>query len=144
MANEEPMIAMDNTMLEVKESEEIKREDYATIWLQTMPTKEGGNWTFGSMHMTKMLLFLAKVKPTTEDIKYWLFTENFPLSRKEREDYEFYRLRRVFIEKLNKFRGKINGIIYMLDLQRFQAIQKEENLKNQIKQLSFQEQVNNK
>ena len=124
--------------------EEIKREDYLNVWLEIFPTKTKGQWDFGSMHLTKMMLFLAKAKPTPEDIAYWTSIENWSLARKEDEPYESYRLRRVFIDKLNKFRGKINGILFLLNIQRFQAIQKEEKLKEELRVISFQNQLNNK
>lgn len=134
MIEEIPMKSQETEVIK-EQTEKVLREDYAYEWWLIKPTKDKGAYPFGSKNFSKMMAFLIKAKPTMEDLNYWTNRDNFPVYRKENEEYDFYWLRRRFVQHLEKYRLQIIGIIYMMNIENISKIQKEEK----IKQISFKD-----
>ncbi len=116
---------------EVKHHEKQALRNYPKIWLNIEPERVMNKYEYGSKNITKMVMFLLKVKPTQEEIDHWCNYELYPVYRKEDESYENYKIRQCFRNHLENYRKEVRAIIIQEkireQIQKLETKQKEEN-----------------
>lgn len=109
-----------------KKIQEVKRQHYSMIWDKIKPVRIINIYKYGNLHMSKMVEFLLEVKPKMSDIEYWQSIENYPLARKSKEKYEDYKIRRRFINDLQRFRKEIKSFCLLFSMQEIEAKMEED------------------
>lgn len=144
IVNEETAQVLEETLTEVSKSEEKESsnekptpksypvEDLPRIWNEQVPIRVNNLrsndvlYEYGSKNLTKMVMFLMRVKITKDQIEHWLDSQKYPAARNADELYDDYKLRQKFQAALIKYRKEVKSFAIMHMMQDFIEKQKEE------------------
>ncbi len=134
MTTESPVTESETTKEEI-----VDTRDKCLRWEEIHPKQNPNKlYDFGSRNLTKMIMFLKDVTLTKEEFQQYL---DLLIARLESEPYEFYRIRRVFVQHLLKYRKEVRSFIMMNALQKFMDEQKAEKARKQEEELKNQNTV---
>lgn len=106
-------------------------EQLPKIWEEIDPSelKIANTYPFGSRNLSKMILFLRKVKLTKDQVDHWMDFKAFSPKRNENESFPDYKVRMKFQSALLHYKKEIRAFVMMYAMQELLEKNKQEKEK---------------